>query len=222
LGTFNNMTINHHLDDATLLSFAAGSLPESLSAVVAAHVGVCTRCAHEVRKMERIGASLLASLEAEPLTKPSPVHALLRGEADAPRAIKARDGASGDVPAALAPIIGNDLDAIAWRRLSIGVWHYKLPLSAGAEGDLRLLKVGPGRRMPEHGHGGSELTLMLRGSYRDEIGEFRAGDVADLDDDVEHQPIAHPETGCICLVASDKAARFKGLIPRLVQPLTGL
>ena len=222
MGTCNNMTIKHHLDVATLLSFAAGSLPEALAAVVAAHMGVCTRCAQGVRKMECIGAALLSSLKAEPLTKPAPVHALLRGEANAERAIKVRGGVADEIPAVLAPIIGHDLDAIAWRRLSIGVWHYKLPLSAGAEGDLRLLKVGPGRRMPEHGHGGSELTLMLRGSYRDAIGEFHAGDVADLDDDIEHQPIAHAETGCICLVASDKAARFKGLIPRLVQPLTGM
>ncbi len=216
------MTITHHLDDATLLSFAAGSLPEALSAVVAAHIGVCSLCAREIRAMERIGASLLSSLKAEPLTKAAPVHAMLRGEADAPRSVQVRGGSDGEVPASLASIIGGGLDAIAWRRLAIGVWHYKLPLSAGAEGDLRLLKVGPGRRMPEHGHGGSELTLMLRGSYRDKVGEFRVGDVADLDDDIEHQPIAHAETGCICLVASDKAAKFKGLVPRLVQPLTGM
>jgi RNA polymerase sigma-70 factor (ECF subfamily) len=35
------MTITHHLDDATLMSFAAGALPAALSAVAAAHADMC-------------------------------------------------------------------------------------------------------------------------------------------------------------------------------------
>jgi len=76
--------------------------------------------------------------------------------------------------------------------------------------------------MPEHGHGGSELTLLLRGSYRDEVGHFARGDLADLDETVEHQPVADPETGCICLIGTESKARFKSLFARLLQPLTGL
>ena len=34
----SRMTITHHLDDATLMSFAAGSLPNALAALAAAHV----------------------------------------------------------------------------------------------------------------------------------------------------------------------------------------
>lgn len=176
--------------------------------------------------MERVGAVLLKTLSGDAMRKPAPIGAARRAEADPPQPIEVPNAKRGDsrheVPSMLARIVGSDLDKVPWRRLGVGVWHYKLPLSGGAEGDLRLLKVAAGRRMPEHGHGGSELTMLLRGSYRDEMGEFRVGDVADLDDDVEHQPVAHPETGCICIVASDKAAKFKGLIPRLVQPLTGM
>ena len=47
------MTITHHLDDATLMSFAAGSLPAALSAVAAAHVAMCARCRHEIAKLGR-------------------------------------------------------------------------------------------------------------------------------------------------------------------------
>jgi len=39
---------------------------------------------------------------------------------------------------------------------------------------------------------------------------------------VEHRPIADQETGCIRLIASESKARFKGLVARLVQPLTGV
>ena len=47
------MTITHHLDDATLMSFAAGALPAALSAVAAAHVAMCPRCRREVAALER-------------------------------------------------------------------------------------------------------------------------------------------------------------------------
>ena len=75
--------------------------------------------------------------------------------------------------------------------------------------------------MPEHGHGGTELTLVLTGSYHDEIGHFGPGDVADLDEDVDHQPVVGDQ-GCICLVASEQPARFHGFISRMIQPLVGM
>ena len=36
---------------------------------------------------------------------------------------------------------------------------------------------------------GQEMTLILRGAYRDQIGRFAPGDVADLDEGIEHQPV---------------------------------
>ena len=76
--------------------------------------------------------------------------------------------------------------------------------------------------MPEHGHGGSELTLVLSGSYHDKYGHFGRGDVADLDDDAEHQPIVDDGEDCICLVAVERPTRFKGLLPKVFQPFVGI
>jgi putative transcriptional regulator len=212
------MPISHHLDDATLLSFAAGSLPEALAAVASAHVAVCPVCAAEVRRMEAVGTALFAGLVPMPVQKPASVMAVRRAEADVePEPV--RIPLPADIPHPIAHLVGDDLDAVAWRPLGLGLWHYRLPAKTG---DLRLLKVGPGRRMPEHSHGGAELTLLLRGSYSDETGVYRAGDVSDMDADVTHRPVSDPHQGCICLIASEKPARFKGLIPRMVAPLTGM
>ena len=41
--------ISHHPDAATLMSYAAGSLPEPLAAVIAAHASGCTACQREMR-----------------------------------------------------------------------------------------------------------------------------------------------------------------------------
>ena len=213
------MTITHHLDDATLMSFAAGALPDALSAVAAAHVAMCIRCRREVAGLERVGGALLAELSPATLDRaePQPSNAAIlvkptgRNNAGMP---------DGDVPKPLARLLKGDLDAVRWRWLGFGVWHHRLPLTGG--GGLGLLKVAPGRAIPEHIHGGGELTLVLRGAFHDATGRYRPGDVADLDETIEHKPIADPGPECICLVASEKPARFRGLIARLLQPLHGL
>ena len=73
-----------------------------------------------------------------------------------------------------------------------------------------------------HSHGGGELTLVLRGSYTDEIGRFRNGDLADLDPSVDHTPVADTDEPCICLIATDQRLRFSGVFSRMLQPLIGI
>lgn len=92
-------------------------------------------------------------------------------------------------------------------------------LSADSEGSLRLLYIPPGRAVPQHSHGGLELTLVLQGSFADSEGRFGAGDVETAHDDIDHQPVAGPEAPCICLAATDAPLRFRAMIPRLLQPL---
>ena len=120
----------------------------------------------------------------------------------------------------LARLPPGGLAAVRWRRLGLGVWHHRFPV--GGSGALGLLKVAPGRIVPEHGHGGAELTLVLQGCFHDTTGWYRTGDVANLDESVEHEPVADSGRDCICLAASETPARFRGLIARLMQPLHGL
>lgn len=218
------MTIAHHVDDATLMSYAAGSLPEALSAVVATHLSLCGTCRRELAVMECVGSTMMGRLPQASLSGPAPRTPPLA-------AITARDeGAdvldaverSGDVPAPLSRLVGSDLGSIRWKRLGLGIWHLPVALSEGSKGTLRLIKVAPGQAMFEHGHGGSELTLVLQGSYSDHCGRFAKGDIEDLDDETDHGPIADRSEGCICLIASEEPVRFKSLIGRLVQPITGM
>lgn len=214
------MKIEHHPDDSTLMSYAAGSLPEPLAAVVAAHLEMCPSCTAEVRAMERIGAALFETLQASPVSCGS--KEACYAAIDKPvRQNKAATGPQAG-SSVLASIVGSDLTDVHWKRLGFGVWHYPIKLSPNCRGDLRLIKVAPGQVMPEHGHGGSELTLILAGSYSDEFGKYSAGDLSDLGDDVEHRPISDPQEGCVCLIASERKARFKDIVSRIVQPLTGL
>lgn len=214
-------TIMRHPDPATLMGFAAGSLAEPLAAVVAAHLDMCEACRGEVADLELLGGVLVAN--AGPprdgaATTVIPVRPIDR----AAEAIVRHADPTGLLPAPLASAFRLSFSTIPWKRLGPGVWHHRLPLSAGVAGDLRLLKIGPGRVMPDHGHGGAELTLVLDGAYSDETGAYRRGDMQDVDETVEHTPVADKQAGCICLIASEKPARFKGLVGRLMQPWTGM
>lgn len=213
--------ILRHPDPVTLMGFAAGNLAEPLAAVVAGHLDLCPACRAEISDIELLGAALLANAEpARPQNGAMVVPA--RPVDRRPCEVVRYADPSGRLPLPLASAFRLSYDKIPWRLLGPGVWHHRLPLSPGVAGDLRLLQIAPGRVMPEHGHGGAELTLVLDGAYSDETGSYRRGDIQDVDQTVDHTPIADKAMGCVCLIASEQPARFKSLLGRLVQPFTGM
>ncbi len=215
------MNLSHHLDDATLLALASGTIPHAHGIVAAAHVERCPTCARALRKAEAIGGGLLADGGAEPVSDMARAATMASLDGVVPQQRKPRRRT--ELPTALDQVLGGlSLDQINWKRKAPGVAIYDVPLPKGSSSALKLLSIGPGRAMPEHGHGGEELTLILKGSYTDHMGTFRAGDVADLDDTVEHTPIADAGETCICLVAVEAPTRFKSLWARMFQPFVGI
>lgn len=218
------MTIKHHLDDATLVSYAGGSLDEAFTTIVAAHLASCDVCRARVRMLERAGGSLLEDEPAVPLNANSFDRLMSRVNAGEGESIRSRAVSTSDdvLPLPLARLVGGGVDRIAWKTVAPGIATSRLPMSDGANSSLILMRIAPGKKVPEHGHGGMEMTLVLQGSYRDVLGRFGPGDVADLDQDVEHQPIVDSDVPCICVVATESPTRFKGFFSRLLQPLVGI
>lgn len=215
------MNPSHHLDDATLLALASGTIAHAHGIVAAAHVEGCPVCAGALRKAEAIGGGLLMDGAKEPVSDMlrAATLASLDGVAPAQRLPRRKT----ELPAALDQALGGlSLDKIRWKKRAPGVAMFDVPMPKGSASALKLLSIGPGRAMPEHGHGGEELTLILKGSYTDHMGTFRAGDVADLDDSIEHTPVADPGEACICLVAVEAPTRFKSVWARLLQPFVGI
>ena len=64
--------------------------------------------------------------------------------------------------------------------------------------------------------------MILDGAYADALGRFGAGDVADLDEDVEHQPVTVPGRPCICVAATEAPMRFHGWAARALQSVLRL
>lgn len=220
------MNPHHHLAPSTVISYAAGALIVEVAVVAAAHLETCAYCRVRVQEAERIGGQLmehqqsmlpsstrLADLRAsmlEQLDAPLP-----SAVAPAPRSAPYED--DDRLPAPLHPYFGASYRALKWRWMAPGV--HCVRASGTKTGTLLMLKIRPGQSMPVHSHGGTELTQILRGAYHDALGHFAPGDVADLDSDVEHQPVTVPGAACICVSALDAPLRFPGWLASRLQPL---
>lgn len=217
--------IRHHLDDATVLSYAAGTLTPGASVVVTAHLEMCPECRRRVAHAEAVGGSMLTEAPEVSLS-PGAVNDLLemldvstRKTSPVQKLSHVKDNV---LPRCVSGIINKPLEKIQWRRLGYGVSLFRIETGDNDPGKLFLMKIESGRKMPEHGHGGNEMTLVLSGSYHDKLGTFGRGDMADLDGETEHQPVVADGEDCICLVAIDSPTHFKDFIPRLMQPITGI
>lgn len=215
------MKIEHHPDTATLASYAAGSLDEAFATVVAAHLASCAKCRARLYEIEEVGGTMLETIDAVGLNEAALERAMSRLDEPSEERAEPRS-AEQSLPRPLGRLVTAPLDAIAWKSVAPGVAVHRLPTSKAARGSLTLLKIAPGKKIPDHGHGGMEITLVLTGSYRDALGRFGPGDVADLDEDIEHQPVVDSDEPCICLVASEAPTRFKSFFGRLFQPLVGV
>lgn len=218
------MSIHHHLDDATVLRYASGGLDPAFAVVVATHIAMCRSCRAAVAVAEGLGGHLLEHRQSAPVTEGLFERLMGRVESEAGEVDVglAALPAAGDVPAPLARHIGPHLDAVTWRAVAPGIRKHAIDLGDRPQASLFMLAIAPGRKMPEHGHGGDEMTLILSGSYRDAFGRFARGDLADLDEHVEHQPKVDSEIPCICLVATDAPTRFKGRVSRVMQRFVGI
>lgn len=58
----------HHLDEATIVSYASGTLSERLLPVVVNHVTNCAECGKSVRCAEAIGGAMLEAVPPEQLS----------------------------------------------------------------------------------------------------------------------------------------------------------
>ncbi|RRU71487.1 ChrR family anti-sigma-E factor [Stenotrophomonas maltophilia] len=218
------MNPHHHLHESTLMSYAAGALPAPLSIVAGAHLEQCPHCRQRLREAEAIGSVLLEQTQPSTgdLRRERLRDAMLMQLATDARATAvasrpfARERPEADpdhLPASLHPYFGASLSGLRWRWMAPGVHCIR----AEQMPSLIMLKIAPGKCLPMHSHGRSELTQILRGAYNDALGLFAPGDVADLDEDVEHQPVTAPGVPCICVSALDAPLVFSGWLARKIQ-----
>jgi len=209
--------IRHHLNDALLMAYSAGQLPEAFNLAVATHVSLCDECRARLESFDAVGGVLLDECDESVLAEDSFAATMARVKSGAPQHREASPAPAGGVfPGPLRDYVGGDADAVRWRSVGGGVRQAILPTDRGAT--ARLLYIPGGVAVPDHGHRGTELTLVLQGAFRDAVDRFARGDIEIATEDLEHTPIAEHGDPCICLAVTDAPLRFTSMVPRILQP----
>jgi putative transcriptional regulator len=211
------MSIIHHPSDATLATFAAGTLDEARGVVVAAHLSLCAQCRNAVHAFEAAGGALLDDVAPEAMS----AGALQRAMAAlGPLEIispTSHEGAAGDLPAPLSRYAVG-----AWRWIGRGVQWRPVEVASGEGVRVFMLKAAPGTKLPRHRHTGTEWTCVFEGAFTHALGRYGAGDFDEADESIEHDPVVDSEHGCVCLVALQGDIELQGWIGRLIQPFVRL
>ena len=215
------MNITHRPSDELMLDYASGALSEGWALAIATHLSMCGSTSSLLRGMETIGGILLD--EADEACISDKMFGSILDKIDnntispvEEESVRGRKFGSV-VPQPLATYVGNDLEALAWKNLGLGVRYLPIELSDKAT-SARLISIPAGKPVPEHSHSGRELTVVLSGGFHDVTGEYGPGDIQEAYGDLEHQPHARDAEDCIALAITDAPLRFSGIVARLVQP----
>ena len=198
------------------MAYSAGELPEAFNLVVATHVSLCDECRARMASFDALGGAVLDMGDVAEMSDASLAACLDRIDGLSQATARSPLRGAGVFPAPLADYIGGGLEKVKWRPLGMGVKQAILP--TGKDASARLLFIPGGQAVPDHGHRGLELTLVLQGAFRDEKARFGPGDIEIADEATEHTPVAEDGEVCICLAATDGPLRFNAIIPRLAQP----
>jgi len=209
--------IKYHPSDNLLAQYCAGELPLSLSIAVSAHIEMCDHCQSREKQQEALHAmqtwdeaatetvnfgDLLQSILATPVeaktmpVRPELVIALADKQFKLPHALRAC----------------NDLH---WS--GMGAVNRARVISDEKNVRASLLHISAGGQIPTHQHKGYEITLLLDGSFSDELDSYSRGDFILLQGDVNHSP--RTEKGCLCYTVQDAPLHFTRGVSKALNPL---
>jgi putative transcriptional regulator len=211
----------HHPDNNLLAEYAAGTLDTAQAVVISAHLHFCTKCQHEVQRLEQIGGAMIEDLIPQPLPEKSFDELM--------KAIEQRECISSEqgqetvrAPSPL-PHVVNKL--MGQNNLK---WHKTgplktAPLTLGQEKhEISFQQIKAGAKVPEHDHRGIEMTVVLKGSFSDKNGIYQAGDFVTKQPGEIHQPVSARNEDCLCLTVQQAPVKLTNFWGRLLNPFLRL
>lgn len=203
---------------ALLARYVAGGLPAPARVLVESHLAL--------RPSSRAIVATLETLAGEALSDEKPVALALREQrldaifaSQPPQAIAPPGRSDGLFPKPLRDFVGFDAGDVPWRRRLPGFKVHDISEIDGCSASLFLLR--PGRALPEHGHEGAELFLVLDGAFSDRFGRFTRGDISIADETVDHRPVAEAERPCIGFMVMEGKPRLSGPLRRRLGDILG-
>ncbi|WP_017446195.1 ChrR family anti-sigma-E factor [Gayadomonas joobiniege] len=229
--------IKFHPSERLLKLFAAGELSAGLGLAVSVHLEYCKDCRESVREYEfELAEKALNKVQPEVEENVSFDGMLenIFNLADEQGAKPSQDARLSVKPEQQKikmlqvgqhkfklPKILSDRSEQKKRWHSIGGVHTK-SIGDFDEYKANLIYIEPATDVPPHTHKSLELTVVLSGSFKDEHGEYNAGDFIVVDDTVEHSPVTFDSKCCLCLSVMDEPMHFTQGKARLLNPLARL
>ena len=210
-----------HPSTELLQEFAAGTLSAGLNIAISAHVEFCELCCHKTSEFEAKAAidwlqtsekhssSDYSDMIAKIVSQPQQNH--IEQQDSSLSEIHMLDH-SVSLPKVLAKAASNGL---VWKKLSGGIKQAQLNIDD--ETQCEFIYMTPGSQTPAHKHQGSEITLVLDGSFSDELGEYNRSDFIMRTNKDVHQP--RSDEGCLCFAVLDSPLTFTKGIARLLNPI---
>ncbi|MCQ8867151.1 ChrR family anti-sigma-E factor [Vibrio splendidus] len=230
--------IKHHPNAAILKDFVDGTLADSVSLIVSSHVELCEHCQQQVSMLTAQAADSVFDSDTSAFESDtsglqlsdSEMDAFLSDDgefdfdaiaqitADSSQAIEVTPEVQQVTVANTTFTIPRALNSVArkdWMNLG-KISRARLDFDDEAH-HTSLLHIDKDGQVPCHTHKGFEITLLLEGSFEDEMGVYNKGDFIWLDGDHTHQPAT--KEGCVCLTVSSDALYFTKGVSQLFNPL---
>lgn len=215
--------VNFHPDTRLLNDFSAGSLPLAQSVCVSMHLGYCEQCQRQSKQLQQIGAGMFEKLQPADVGEDLLESVMARLD-EAPPLSYASGGDTLDLddhPALLQRLMKGDYADLEWRSIGSALQISHLQTGDPAH-ELALYHIKAGGSIPEHTHRGTELTLVMEGSFSDEDGVYQQGDFLIRAAEHKHSPTAAQAADCICIGVLDAPIRFTQWNYRPLNPFLRL
>ena len=214
--------INFHPDNHLMNEYSAGSLPLAQSACVSIHLNYCEHCQRQLQRLQQMGSALFEHLAPQQIDD-SLLDAVMSRLDETPPLTYGSDSREevGGFPALVQRLMAGSYDDLEWKRITSGLQISHLR-TGDMDHEFALYHIKAGEKIPKHTHQGTELTLVLEGSFSDEEGVYQQGDFLMRDAEDVHSPTAAQTADCICIGVLDAPIRFKGWNYRMLNPFLKL
>jgi len=224
----NAKMTHYHPEYDQLLSLYLGHARQGEALIFKAHAQICAHCRQTLALFDSMGGLMLEETAPVVMREDALERALARLDVAFDDEFETQTQASDmSLPDCLG---GFDLPPVLTtvryqkqKKIGPGVWLLPLDKDYQKGTDKTyLMYVAPGMTMPIHDHRGSEITLVLDGSYTDHNGQYQKGDLLINQAGDVHAPSIGTEGGCLCLFTARGPIVPKTLLGKLLQPFAGI
>ena len=205
--------IKFHPDENYLTEYSAGSLSTAQSICIAAHLEYCNHCQQFIDMLNNIGGSLFDNISDASVSEDVldiVMNRIKNEQADKDIEFHQHEPeGKTDLPVIINRLVKRN-DKLNWKRLSPSLQAARLATGQD-QFEVSLHNIKAGGRIAEHDHKGTEITVVLKGSFSDANGVYQQGDFLLKEPGQVHRPIASQDTDCLCLTAVDMPVQFTGI-----------